>query len=133
MKRFFQLLLLIFSIFIIEIAPVHAQANLKNMDLSHVNVDSLSNQQIKSLLKQAQARGLSEGELEKLALARGMSPAQIQKLKERIQEIQSGGSSQASIADSLQRLRYKSSYSSILQARQAPFGSYVSADTTDTT
>ena len=103
------------------------------MDLSHVNVDSLSNQQIKSLLKQAQARGLSEGELEKLALARGMSPAQIQKLKERIQEIQSGGSSQASIADSLQRLRYKSSYSSILQARQAPFGSYVSADTTDTT
>ena len=49
--------------------------------LSKVNVDDLSDQQIKEYMDKARLNGVSDDQLEKAALARGMAPDQIEKLK----------------------------------------------------
>ncbi|RYY07464.1 MAG: capsule biosynthesis protein [Sphingobacteriaceae bacterium] len=63
----------------------YAQVNLQN--LSSINVDDLTDQQIRSLIQQAQNAGLSDDEVLRQAQNRGVSTAQIQKLQTRIQNI----------------------------------------------
>lgn len=79
------LFLLCFSFGAIEHAS--AQTNLQN--ISSVNVDDLSDQQITQLLQQAQNAGLSDVQLLQQAQTRGMSNAQVQKLQTRIRDIRS--------------------------------------------
>src|SRR5690606_29824051 len=55
-------------------------------------------EQIRSYLRQAETSGLSENEMERLALERGMPPAEIQKLRERIERL--GGTSISQRTDS---------------------------------
>ncbi len=57
-------------------------------DLSNVNVDELSDAQIRAYMKQAQSSGLSEIEMEQMALQRGMPASEIQKLRARIEALQ---------------------------------------------
>ncbi|WP_183560799.1 polysaccharide biosynthesis/export family protein [Mucilaginibacter sp. SP1R1] len=63
-----------------------AQSSLQNV--SSINVDDLSDQQITQLLQQAQNSGLSDSQLLQQAQARGMSAAEVQKLQTRIQAIE---------------------------------------------
>ncbi|QEC52106.1 SLBB domain-containing protein [Anseongella ginsenosidimutans] len=56
-------------------------------DLSEVNVDELSDAQVRQFVMQAQESGLSVQELEQAALQRGMPPGQISKLRERIDQL----------------------------------------------
>ncbi|MEC3879549.1 SLBB domain-containing protein [Parapedobacter sp. 10938] len=58
--------------------------NISATDLSNVRVDDLSDDQIRSYLKQAEASGLTENQMEAIARERGMPPMEIQKLRERI-------------------------------------------------
>ncbi|MDR6941166.1 SLBB domain-containing protein [Mucilaginibacter pocheonensis] len=81
----FRIFLILFIICCGVINHVSAQANLQN--LSSINVDDLSDQQITQFLEQAQNAGLSEADLIRQAQSRGMSSAQIQKLQARIQSI----------------------------------------------
>ena len=81
----FRIFLVLFIICCGVINHVSAQANLQN--LSSINVDDLSDQQITQFLEQAQNAGLSEADLIRQAQSRGMSSAQIQKLQTRIQSI----------------------------------------------
>ncbi|GAB5524346.1 MAG: SLBB domain-containing protein [Roseivirga sp.] len=68
--------------------------NLSN--LSSINVDDLSDAQILNFMRVAEERGLSETEVEALALARGVSRVQINKLKSRINTLRySSGNTQA--------------------------------------
>ncbi len=53
-------------------------------DLSHVQVEQLSDAQVKDFVEQIQATGMSVAQLEQIATARGMQPGEIQKLKERV-------------------------------------------------
>jgi len=69
------------------IEPASAQTNLQN--ISSVNVDDLSDQQITQLLQQAQTAGLSDVQLLQQAQTRGMSNGQVQKLQARIRDIRS--------------------------------------------
>ena len=132
MKYFAKLFFIVLSVLLIEVTPVIAQnANLSNVDFSQVNVDNLSNAQIKKIWDAAQAKGLSESELENLALAKGMQPEQISKLRQRLEQIQSGETQQSAISDSLTMAHKQNVKSEIMQARQAPFGTY--AGTHDTT
>ncbi len=62
---------------------------LGNTNLSQIEVDDLSDQQIRQFLEEATSRGLSQTELEQLARARGMSGLQIQKLRSRIAGLES--------------------------------------------
>jgi protein involved in polysaccharide export with SLBB domain len=80
----------VFLVVIIICFGVIKQASAQNSSLqniSSINVDDLSDQQITTLLQQAQNAGLSDAELIRQAQSRGMSSGQIQKLQVRIQEI----------------------------------------------
>ncbi|MGH2644316.1 MAG: SLBB domain-containing protein, partial [Chitinophagaceae bacterium] len=65
-----------------------AQAqNINSINFSSVNVDNLSDQQIRQFMLKAQQSGMSENQIEQMALAKGMNPLQLQKLKARISEL----------------------------------------------
>src|ERR1700743_1354097 len=67
--------------------PVLAQNIPQN--ISNINVDDLSDQQIMQLLQQAQKAGLTDDQILQQAQQRGMSSTQVQKLQNRIQDIRS--------------------------------------------
>ena len=69
---------------------IFAQNVLSAQDLSSVNVDNLSDDQIRQLLQQAQTAGLTQNQLEQQALQRGLPPDQVQKLDDRINKLSTG-------------------------------------------
>ena len=87
---FFVLVLIIFCA---AINPARAQNNSQNnlqsipQNLSNVNVNELSDNQIVQLLQQAQAAGLTDDQLLQQAQNRGMAPDQVQILQKRITTI----------------------------------------------
>ena len=70
--------------------PLHSQS-LSSTDLSTINVDDLSDEQILSYLKQAESSGYTQGQLEAFARQRGMSATQISKLRRRIEQLSNAG------------------------------------------
>lgn len=68
--------------------PVNAQT-LQN--ISSINVDDLSDQQIIQLLQQAQNAGLSDSDILKQAGSRGMPDSEVNKLQTRIAQVRSKG------------------------------------------
>jgi len=86
-KFLFFVFLLIASIIFAK--PVHAQNIPQN--LSTVNVNDLSDAQIKQLLQQAQAAGLSDQQVLQQAESRGMSSDQLQLLQKRIAAVRKSG------------------------------------------
>lgn len=75
---------------------VHEAAFAQNIDpqnLSTVNVDELSDDQIREFIKQAESSGLSESEMIQMAKARGMSQTEIDKLRARVEQV--GGTTSA--------------------------------------
>ncbi|MVN21016.1 SLBB domain-containing protein [Mucilaginibacter arboris] len=106
----FNFLIFLFPLFVFFgiVNRASAQTNLQN--ISSVNVDDLSDQQIKQLMQQAQNSGLSDVELLQQAQSRGMSNSQIQKLQARIKEMRSkAGSNSLTDTNSVsqRRLNYK--------------------------
>jgi protein involved in polysaccharide export with SLBB domain len=79
--------------------PLRLSAQSLPKDLSTINVDDLSDQQVIQLLQQAQNAGLSDTELLRQAQTKGMSSAQIQKLQTRIQDIRSKASGKSNPVD----------------------------------
>src|SRR5579863_7171745 len=83
-----KLLVILFILFlccgVVKRASAQAIPN-----LSSINVDDYSDQQIIQLLQQAQNAGLSDVELLQRAQNQGMSTAQLQKLQTRIKDIRS--------------------------------------------
>ena len=73
------------------VIPYQAQAQSLS-DISSINVEELSDEQIKELLRRANEAGLSEAELIQMARLRGLSAYQIEKLQERIEKINFAGS-----------------------------------------
>lgn len=56
-------------------------------DFSNIRVDELTDTQIRQFIAQVEAAGLSEAQLEQVALARGMSSTEIQKLRQRVDKL----------------------------------------------
>ena len=69
------------------ISSLYAQRIPSTMNLGNVQVDNLSDEQIRQFMLQAQQSGLSDAQISQMALARGMSPAELQKLQARIARI----------------------------------------------
>ncbi|WMJ73278.1 SLBB domain-containing protein [Cytophagaceae bacterium ABcell3] len=65
----------------------YGQQNLSARDLQNINVDELSDDQIRNFIKQAEKSGYSEQELEMAARAKGMKADQIAKLRERVNQL----------------------------------------------
>lgn len=68
---------------------LYAQQTPSLENLQSVNVDDLSDDQIRKLLDKVESSGYSQQQLEVLAKARGMSATQITKLRRRFSKIQS--------------------------------------------
>jgi hypothetical protein len=56
-------------------------------DMSNVRVDELTDTQIRQFLQQVEASGLSESQLEQVAMAKGMSTEEVQKLRLRVDKL----------------------------------------------
>ncbi|TSJ40294.1 capsule biosynthesis protein [Mucilaginibacter corticis] len=82
-KKYLSVLLVFISI--LAYKPVSAQSIPQNM--SNVNVDDLSDDQIRQLLQNAQSQGVSDAQLLQLAQNRNLPTAQIQRLQARITEV----------------------------------------------
>lgn len=73
--------------------PAIAQVNPQNM--GNVRVDELSDDQVKSFMRQAEANGMGDAQLEQIAQARGMRPEEIKKLRDRVEKIKKGDKKQS--------------------------------------
>ena len=74
-------------------ARVHAQISLFNSnDLSKVNIDNYSDDELNAMLKKATESGMSESQLLKLVSDRGLPETEITKLRYRLQFISKGRS-----------------------------------------
>lgn len=80
-----KLFLLLIILFCGLYTSLQAQSIPQN--LSNINVDDLSEAQVKQLMQNAQSSGLSDAQLIQAAQSRGMSASQIQRLQTRITEI----------------------------------------------
>ena len=71
----------------IAAAPLYAQKTPQQQDFSNVRVDDLTDAQIRTFMKQAEASGLGEDQYERIAAARGMSDTEIIKLRKRVENL----------------------------------------------
>ncbi len=69
---------------------VLAQSGISAQDLSSINVDELSDDQIRTMVQRAQTAGINQSQMEQQAAQRGMPQDQIQKLDGRINKLPSG-------------------------------------------
>ncbi|SDD95790.1 protein involved in polysaccharide export, contains SLBB domain of the beta-grasp fold [Mucilaginibacter pineti] len=100
---------IVFVIFFSAIDKVSAQNSLQN--ISTINVDDISDQQVIQLLQQAQKAGISDDELISQARSRGMTGAQAQKLQVHIRQIRTKSGTVVRIDDTtaadVRKLNYK--------------------------
>lgn len=88
MHRYGVYLFFFLSLLTVNLLPHNSNAqNINQMDLTHLNVDNLSDAQIKQFMSEARQSGLSDSQIDQMALSKGMSPAQLKKLHERIAAI----------------------------------------------
>lgn len=89
--------IILFSLFVlcalsvVLLQPVRAQ-NISSMNFSTINVDNLSDAQIRQFMMKAQQSGMSDDQIAQMALSKGMSPLQLQKLKARIAQLSASDS-----------------------------------------
>src|SRR5690606_30172965 len=88
----------VFLFFLVNLyAFPSAGQSINSNDLSNVRVDDLSDEQIMMYMRQAEASGLSEAEMEQLAIERGMPTAEIEKLRRRVTALNGATASQGEI------------------------------------
>jgi len=77
---------LLLGLFIFTTIPAHAQTA-DQQDFSTVKVDELSDAQIRQFMKQVEASGLGDAQLEQIAQAKGMPTTEIAKLRARVERM----------------------------------------------
>ncbi|MDB4921080.1 SLBB domain-containing protein [Mucilaginibacter sp.] len=83
----FKICLFLLTIFLCFLVIKPASAQTIPSNLSSINIDDLTDQQITQLLLQAQKAGLTDDQILQQAQSRGMSGIQVQKLQSRIKDI----------------------------------------------
>src|SRR5690554_3579753 len=63
-------------------------STVRAQDLSRIQVDEMTDAQVRQFMQQVQATGMSNAQLEQIAAARGMSQAEIQKLRQRVDRLE---------------------------------------------
>ena len=85
--------------------------NLQNINpstLNHIDVESLTDDQIKSLIDKLDQMGMTMQEFEKMALIRGIQPSQMAKLKARINDFKEHPTMNLSNTEERSRIRHYS-------------------------
>jgi protein involved in polysaccharide export with SLBB domain len=80
-------LLSIFAFILVLITVVPAAAQVNPQNLSNIRVDELNDDQVRTMMRQVEASGLGDAQLEQVAKARGMRPEEIKKLRERVDKL----------------------------------------------
>lgn len=93
-KKTNLILFLIILIAFFTIDRIHAQ-EVDMQNLAALDVDQLTDDQIRRFIAQVESAGYSESQLLIMARARGMSELQIEKLRTRITQVQSGTSTKS--------------------------------------
>jgi protein involved in polysaccharide export with SLBB domain len=112
--KFISCLAIVIFCFII-ITPSQAQVQSIPQNISNINVNDLTDAQIRQLLQQAQGAGLSDSQIVQQAQSRGMSDDQAQLLTKRIADIRAkdgttgnaGGGLDTSFQSTSRKLNYK--------------------------
>lgn len=86
-KRLFGLAIFLMVLLSLNISNGQRIEDFQSQNISQVDVDQLSDDQLRQYLKAMQERGLSQTQVELVLRQRGMSEAQIQKLRSRIQSL----------------------------------------------
>jgi len=94
-KKIFSLVALVLVIGLST--PLMAQVNPQN--LNNIRVDELSDDQVRSFMRQAAASGMGDAQLEQLAQSRGMRPDEVKKLRERVDKLKKEDKKQSTQAD----------------------------------
>ena len=81
-------------LFLFGIHTVQAQTP-NPQNLSNVRVSELSDAQIRAFIRQVESTGLSDAQLEQVAMARGMSQDEVQKLRIRVEQLKKADVSKA--------------------------------------
>lgn len=98
LKKFY--LVSIFAFFGFNAVYAQVPSSISNAQLQQINVDNLSDDQIRQLVQKMKTQGLTFADIDNYGQQRGISADQIQKLKNRIQQLNldtelDGSSSQA--------------------------------------
>ncbi len=99
-KLVFKTLALIFLVICVAHSPARAQS--LPSDLSNVRVDDLSDAQIKQLVQQAAASGVSDAQLIQVAESKGLPATEASKLQDRINAFRRSGGNAGSQANQSQ-------------------------------
>ncbi|MEJ7691780.1 SLBB domain-containing protein [Daejeonella sp.] len=91
--------ILLFTFVGILLFHPHTYAQTTGQDLSNVRVDELSDDQVRSFIRQVQATGLGDAQLEQVAQARGMRAEEIQKLRKRVEALKEQDKNRAANQD----------------------------------
>ncbi|MEX0823265.1 MAG: SLBB domain-containing protein [Balneolaceae bacterium] len=86
-KRYFFATLFIALLTLISLPQVTFSQDFSGIDFASVNVDNLSDAQIRQIWDRAQDENLSVQEIGALAQTRGMPPAEVSKLRTRLNEV----------------------------------------------
>lgn len=83
----YKRLLSLFGFLLFLAISIPSIAQTTTQSLSTVRVDELSDAQVRAFMRQLQATGLSDAQLEQVALARGMRTDEVQKLRQRVEKL----------------------------------------------
>ena len=75
----------------LEVSSQNQQVDINSVDFSKIKVDDLSDDQISQLIKKAEDNGLTQQQIETVALSKGMPQEEVQKLRLRMNTIQTLG------------------------------------------
>ncbi|MDF2431361.1 MAG: hypothetical protein JWP44_992, partial [Mucilaginibacter sp.] len=129
LKPGFILIALILFLFV-DVIHVSAQSSSIPQNLSTINVNDLTDAQIRQYMAQASSMGLSDAQLMQQAQSRGMADDQIQLLQKRVADIRSkdgttGGSSGAdTTAQQTRKLNYSADSDTLTSQRNNPYASF---------
>jgi len=124
MKKNLRIYLLIISLLSSILTHQRAFAQLNYSDISKININELSDSQIKELLNRAEASGQSDAELFQAASNRGMSQDQIQSLKNRIAVIR--GNNHAEAGDTVRQSPRTVNYTDTSSVRSKQLSTFAS-------
>ncbi|MBN7809685.1 SLBB domain-containing protein [Algoriphagus sp. H41] len=85
-----------FALVILLIASVPQTIAQQNTDLTTIKVDELSDEQVSELVKRANEAGLGVDDFLQMAQLRGMPSSEVEKLRNRIEDLDMGGSAKRS-------------------------------------
>lgn len=100
-----QYLILIASLLFFMAATELSAQSFNPTDLSGVNVNELSEEQIRQADREIKDRGLSLSEFQQLAVAQGASQAQVSQLVSRIRSVRASGNGSESVISDSQEVR----------------------------